>query len=79
MTINIISQSFIQNLWNKNIDWDSELSVHDRFTWENLQVKLNKISSVKISCLVDVDLNVNGNLELHFFVDASNTQKAKLW
>ncbi|XP_065203487.1 uncharacterized protein LOC135833647 [Planococcus citri] len=72
----LLAKIFIQNLWKENIDWDCELSVDDRVTWESLHVKLNTISSVKIARFIDIDLNVNGNVELHCFVDASKTAYA---
>ena len=45
-TINM--KIFIQNLWEKGLDWDDKLDDKDKETWKKMTQDIHKLSSIQI-------------------------------
>ena len=45
-TINM--KIFMQNLWEKGLDWDDKLDDKDKETWKKMTRGLDKLSSIQI-------------------------------
>ena len=40
---------FIQNLWEKGLDWDDKLDDKDKEIWKKMTQDIHKLSSIQIS------------------------------
>ena len=64
-TINM--KIFIQNLWEKGLDWDDKLDDKDKETWKKMTQDIHKLSSIQIPRFIG-----NGKSQLLCFCDSSN-------
>ncbi|XP_055913262.1 uncharacterized protein LOC129946907 [Eupeodes corollae] len=69
----IVGKMLLQAIWKTSIDWDDELTEDLVPLWSNWVRDLNKISSVNIPRCYSPLFNLAPELELHVFVDASES------
>ena len=67
MPFTINMKIFVQNLWEKGLDWDDKLGDKDKETWKKRAQDIHKLSSIQIPRFFG-----NGKSQLLCFCDSSN-------
>ena len=68
--VTITAKLFLQNLWQQNLNWDSQLSEHLSKTWYDIAINITQATTIPFhrQCIT---MAASTCLKLHIFTDAS--------